>query len=627
MNAKTIAAPIKNVYIHFNSIVGDERGVFCNIAPGGTDNPIFSDGIKNISAPIATQKLVARGGHYHFRLKEHFYTLSGIALFYLYDFRPDSPTYQTGYALILGFEKPKQDLGFPVYAIADGAMPQLEIPAGVYHIFWPLSEEKVVTVHTGSRDYDPADYARPTIEEVPGAKEVFKKVLQKMRAVEETENQKFLPEAKKMAPIKDVLMETSLNNQRNSHSTGTAMLLAKSRTFPQNIDLVDTEGIDSISLHTQGNNTGYMGKMRDNTTDGVKAVITAARNTQLRPLTHTTNKHLIPLANKPMIFYAIEHLAKSGFKEIAIVVSPSDEEIRSFVGNGEKWNITIEYIEQTGGLRGLGHVLKTIKEHRQGNWLKNSSLLLYLGDNIVEVDLPSLIEKFKNERLNCLLSLAKIKNPQRFGVPEFQNGRLIKIEERPLMPKSDYAVAGIYLYDQNVFQAIENLKPSARGDYEIQDIHTHLIENNYKIGWQELESWWKDRGNPEDILEGNSFILEKIERSIEGAIDASATIQGRVAIGGGSKILGRTTIRGPVSIGQRAIIKDSFIGPYTSIGHNAEIQNAEIEYSLIMDDTHIATPSKITNSLIGKNSCVIAANSSLPAGYKIIAGENSTISI
>ena len=588
MQTKIISTPIKDLVIYFNKTVGDQRGVFCDMAPGGTDNPIFHDGIKNISASIATQKLVARGGHYHFRLKENIYTLSGTALWYFYDFRPDSPTYQTGYVVILGFDPPKQNINFPTYTISQGSMAQVDLPAGIYHVFWPISDEKVVVAHTGSHDYDPNDYARPTIEEVPGTKEISEELQEKFN---KTTSQKI-----SLTPISSIIKNAPKEN-----------LLIEEFSSSKN-DLTDL-----------GTNK--------NTVNEMKAIVTAGRNIQLRPLTHTTNKHLIPIANKPMIFYAIEHLVESGFKEIGIIISPEDDELPQIIGNGERWNIKIEYIPQVGGLRGLGHVIKIIKDYKNGTWLNNFPFILYLGDNIIKADLGSLIRKFKKEQLNCLLTLAKIKDPQRFGVPEFRDGKIIKVEERPLQPKSEYAVAGLYIYDQSVFKVLENLKPSIRGDYEISDVHTYLIENNYRVGWQELESWWKDRGKPEDILEGNCFTLEKIEAKIDGHVDHSVIIQGKVSIGAGSKILGRTIIRGPVSIGQRTTIKDSYIGPYTSIGHQAEIHNAEIEYSLITDNTHIYTPSRITNSLIGKNSFIIPASESSPSGFKIIAGENSIISI
>jgi glucose-1-phosphate thymidylyltransferase len=557
MQTKTINTPINDLKIHLNKVVADERGIYCDMAPGGTDNPFFKNGIKHIHGSIAIKKLIPRGGHYHYRLRENFYTLSGTALWYFYDFRKDSPTYQTGYSVILGFNPTEKEIDVPSYAITQGSMAQIFIPPGVYHIFWPLTDEKVIVAGTGSLDYDSSDYARPEISEVPGAKEIFEK-------------------------IKKIF----------------------------------------ISGDTPRPGLGKLAKTGSWRLPKLKAIIAAGRNNNLRSLAHTANKHLIPLANKPMIFYAIEHLAQTGFKEIGIVISPEDKELPKVAGDGERWNIKIKYIPQTGGALGLAHAIKASREY-----LGDDPFIFYLGDNIIKENLRELIDKFFSEKLNCLLGLAKIKNPQRFGVPVFENGKIIKVEERPMEPKSKFAVTGFYVYDKNVHRIIDNLKPSSRGEFEISDVHSELIGQGFNIGWQGLKSWWKDRGKPEDILEGNCFVLEEIDSKIEGLIDPSVEIQGKVEIGANSKILGNSVLRGPISIAQGATIKDSYIGPFTSIGNRTEIYNSEIESSLIMDESYISLPSRVVNSLIGKNSSVISSKNKKPSGHKIIVGENSKIEL
>jgi glucose-1-phosphate thymidylyltransferase len=536
------------------------------MAPGGTDNPFFKDGIKHIHGSIAIKKLVPRGGHYHYHLRENFYTLSGTALWYFYDFRKDSPTYQTGYSVILGFNPAEKEIDVPSYAISQGSMAQIFIPPGVYHIFWPLTDEKVIVAGTGSIDYDSSDYARPEIDEVPGAKEIFEKI-------------------KKVFETPSTLIEKKMR--------------------------ANNEIAASLPEVAPRNDIGKL-----------KAIIAAGRNSNLRPLTHTMNKHLIPLANKPMIFYAIEHLAKTGFKEIGIVINPEDKELPKVVGNGERWNIKIQYIPQTGGALGLAHAIKASREY-----LGDDPFIFYLGDNIIKENLQELIDKFFSEKLNCLLGLAKIKNPQRFGVPVFENGKIIKVEERPMEPKSEFAVTGFYVYDKNVHQIIDNLKPSSRGEFEISDVQSELIGQGFNVGWHKLKSWWKDRGKPEDILEGNSFALEEINSKIDGLIDSSVEIQGKVEIGANSKILGNSVLRGPISIAQGATIRDSYIGPFTSIGNRAEIYNSEIESSLIMDESYVSLPSRIVNSLIGRNSSIVSSKNKKPSGNKIIVGENSKIEL
>ena len=323
-----------------------------------------------------------------------------------------------------------------------------------------------------------------------------------------------------------------------------------------------------------------------------------------------------------MIFYAIEHLAKTGFKEIGIIISPEDKELPKVVGDGKRWNIKIQYILQTGGALGLAHAIKVSREY-----LGDDPFIFYLGDNIIKENLQELIDKFFDEKLNCLLGLAKIKNPQRFGVPVFENGKIIKVEERPMEPKSEFAVTGFYVYDKNVHQIIDNLKPSSRGEFEISDVQSELIGQGFNVGWHKLKSWWKDRGKPEDILEGNRFALEEIKSKTDGLIDPSVEIQGKVEIGANSKILGNSVLRGPISIAQGATIRNSYIGPFTSIGNRAEVYNSEIESSLIMDESYISLPSRIVNSLIGRNSSVISSKNKKPSGHKIIVGENSKIEL
>lgn len=368
----------------------------------------------------------------------------------------------------------------------------------------------------------------------------------------------------------------------------------------------------------------------------MKAIVTAARSGQLKPLTHTVNKHLIPLANKPMIFYALEHIAEAGIKDIGIVISENDKEVPAVVGDGSRLGINITYIPQVGGELGLGHVIKVSKD-----FLGDEKFLLYLGDNIISDDMTALVRNFEESGANCFLTLNKTQNPQRFGVPEFQNGKIVRVEERPVNPKSEFAVAGLYFYDNTAHIAAENIKPSFRGDYEISDIHTYLAQRGHTIGWQEIKNWWKDRGNPRDLLEGNKMILSLKQAPAfaeasagrqgkprqEGTVEATVKLEGAVEIGQGTRIGGNTLIRGPVSIGEYCLIKDSYIGPFTSLGNKIEVHGGSIEHSLIFDDASIVTSAKIVDSVIGAGSTISSKNFEMPEGNKIIVGENSNLSI
>lgn len=357
----------------------------------------------------------------------------------------------------------------------------------------------------------------------------------------------------------------------------------------------------------------------------MKALITAGgRATRLRPITYTINKHLIPLANKPMVFYAIEKIAAVGVKEIGISMNPGETELQKAVGDGSRWGVKITYIEQAGGPLGIAHVVENAK-----SFLGDEPFIFYLGDNIILGSIRRFVEKFEREKLNCVLALSKVRDPQRFGVPEIKDGRIVRVDEKPSEPKSDYAVTGIYIYDKNFFEAFSHIKPSQRGEYEISDIHTWLIENGKAVGYEEITGWWKDTGKPEDLLEGNQLLLnEMAEASREGAeIDASAVLQGKVAVGKGTVIGPRCLIRGPVAIGAGCKIENSYIGPYTSIGNEVEVYNTEIEHSVVFDYVDINCSTRIVDSLIGMNATVTSAHATLPLGHKLVVGDNAIVEI
>lgn len=358
----------------------------------------------------------------------------------------------------------------------------------------------------------------------------------------------------------------------------------------------------------------------------MKALITAGgRATRLRPITWTINKHLIPLANKPMIFFAIEKIVEAGVKEIGINVNPGDTEIARAVGDGSRWGVKITCIEQTGGPKGLGHILKVARP-----FLGDDDFIFYLGDNIILGSITAFVDQFRRERPNALLALAKVRDPQRFGVPELRDGKIVRVDEKPAEPKSDFAVTGIYVYDKNVFRAVDAIQPSARGEYEISDVHTWLIEHGFVVGYKEITGWWKDTGKPEDLLEGNQLLLAELagtDMRDEGETAPGAVLNGRIRIGRGSKIGNRVLIRGPVVIGENCVIENSYIGPYTSIGNGVEVYNTEIEHSVVFDNVDINCSKRIVDSLIGHNATIVSAHSTMPMGHKLIIGDNSMVEI
>ncbi|MDX1607718.1 MAG: glucose-1-phosphate thymidylyltransferase [Candidatus Spechtbacterales bacterium] len=355
----------------------------------------------------------------------------------------------------------------------------------------------------------------------------------------------------------------------------------------------------------------------------MKAIITAGTGSHLRPLTHIKNKHLLELANKPLIFYAVEKVAEAGINDIGVVVREGNAEIQRVLGDGSRWDVNITYIPQVGGEKGIAHAVYCAQD-----FLGDDPFMVYLGDNIVNEDLKPLVDKFQKTDANCLLALAKVPRPERFGVPVLdKNQNIVRVEERPIKPKSDYAVAGLYFYDKNVHNAYPYIQPSFRGSYEISDLHTWLVQNGYNVEWHEIKHWWKDRGSASDLLEGNAMALDTIERKINGKIENSVRIEGNVKIGEGTKVGGRTVIRGPVVIGEHCLIKDSYIGPYTSVGNKVEMHGAHIEHSLVYEHAAITSKRKISDSIIGEHSIISNAEHETPKTTRVIVAENSSISI
>lgn len=356
-------------------------------------------------------------------------------------------------------------------------------------------------------------------------------------------------------------------------------------------------------------------------------MITAGgRGTRLRPITHTSNKHLIPIANKPMIFYAIEAVVAAGVHEIGIVVNPETiEELREALGNGERWGALISFIVQKEP-SGLAHVVKISQD-----FIKDDSFIFYLGDNVIVGGINRFVQAFSDNETDCHLVLSKVKDPHRFGVPELNNGRIIGVEEKPNQPKSPYAVTGIYIYNRHIFEAVNAIKPSLRGELEISDAHQYLIDKGYSIGYSEVTGWWKDTGQPEDLLEANRFVLDQMIEDldgsmVEGDVDSESELCGKVIIDKGAKIV-HSQIRGPVVIAKGSLIENSYIGPYTSIYNDCQIKNSELEYSIIMERCQIIDIDvRIEKSLLGRD-VIVSCGKSRPKTQKFIVGDESRIEL
>jgi len=353
----------------------------------------------------------------------------------------------------------------------------------------------------------------------------------------------------------------------------------------------------------------------------VKALIASGgRGTRLRPLTHTQNKHLIPIANKPILHYAIEAAVDAGIKQIGIIHNADSNEVPDAIGNGKRWGVKITFIPQKTPA-GLAHVVKIAEK-----FIGKDNFIFYLGDNMVVGGVKRFVDEFEKSDCNCWLTLAKVKDPERFGVPVIKNGRIIKVEEKPAKPKSQYAVAGIYIYDRHIFEAVKKIKPSKRGELEISDAHTYLIEQGYKVGYSEITGWWKDTGKPSDLLEANRLVLDNIEPNLKGVADRASSVLGKVFLDEGAKVI-NSVIRGPAVIGKNALIENSYIGPFTSIGNNTTIRNAEVEYSIVLRDSKITNVKlRIEGSILGNDVEIVDAIGK-PHVHRFMIGDQSRIEI
>jgi glucose-1-phosphate thymidylyltransferase len=353
----------------------------------------------------------------------------------------------------------------------------------------------------------------------------------------------------------------------------------------------------------------------------VKALIASGgRGTRLRPLTHTQNKHLIPIANKPILHYAIEAAVDAGIKQIGIVYNAGTREVQDAIGNGKRWGVRITYIPQKAPL-GLAHVVKISQA-----FVGKDDFIFYLGDNMVVGGVKRFIQEFQSSGCNCFLTLAKVRDPERFGVPEITKGKIVRVEEKPKKPKSQFAVAGIYIYDSTIFEAVKKIQPSARGELEISDAHTYLIRKGYTVGYSEITGWWKDTGKPSDLLEANRLVLDNVEPRLMGEVDRSSTVVGKVILEEGSKIT-NSVVRGPCIIGKNTIIENSYIGPFTSVGDNNVIRSSEVEYSILLSECKVLNVKlRIEGSILGSDVEIVEATGK-PHVHRFMIGDQSRVEV
>jgi glucose-1-phosphate thymidylyltransferase len=349
-------------------------------------------------------------------------------------------------------------------------------------------------------------------------------------------------------------------------------------------------------------------------------ILSGGKGTRLRPLTYTSAKQLVPVANKPVLFYGIEAIAEAGIREIGIVVGDTQAEIRAAVGDGSRWGVKVQYIEQDAP-RGLAHAVKISRDY-----IGDEPFVVYLGDNLLNKGITQFVRDFDAPKPAAQILLTRVPDPQMFGVAQLDNGKVVRLVEKPKEPIGDLALVGVYMFGPEVFESVNRIKPSFRNELEITDAIQDLIDRGLTVRPHIVDGWWKDTGKLEDMLEANRLILETFERRVEGTVDSESRIEGKVVVEKGA-VIERSTIRGPAIIGCGARIVGAYVGPFTSIGNDVEIKDSEIEHSIVLEGSSVRDlANRVIDSLIGRN-VRIWRDPVKPSAYRFMLGDNSEVGI
>jgi glucose-1-phosphate thymidylyltransferase len=356
-------------------------------------------------------------------------------------------------------------------------------------------------------------------------------------------------------------------------------------------------------------------------------ILSGGKGTRLRPITHTSAKQLVPVANKPVLFYGIEAMAEAGIEQVGIIIAPeTGQEIREAAGDGSRFGVEITYVVQDEPA-GLAHAVLTAEP-----FLGDSPFVMYLGDNLLQGGISDLVAAFREHEPDALILLTPVPDPENYGVAELaeasvagEMGRVVRLVEKPAEPATDLALVGVYMFTAGIHDAARAIEPSARGELEITDAIQHLVDRGLRVEPHIVRGWWKDTGRLEDMLEANRLILDNLIERHEGEL-IDSQVDGRVVIEAGAR-LERTTVRGPAVIGAGAQLSDCYIGPYTAIGENCSISGAEVEHSILLAGSSVCDlDGRMESSLLGRNVTVRRGNRQ-PRAYRFMVGDNSDISI
>jgi glucose-1-phosphate thymidylyltransferase len=368
----------------------------------------------------------------------------------------------------------------------------------------------------------------------------------------------------------------------------------------------------------------------------VKALILAGgAGTRLRPITHTRAKQLVPVANKPILFYGLEAIADAGIKEVGIVVGDTAAEVRGAVGDGSSWGLSVTYIPQDAPL-GLAHAVLIAKD-----FLGADDFVMYLGDNLLKQSLRDFVERFEADRARAMaptlggtsedgpcaqILLKVVPDPHRFGVAELnEDGSVIRLLEKPAEPPSNLALVGVYLFDARIHDAVAAIEPSGRGELEITDAIQWLVDQGLRVSTEVLDGWWIDTGKLTPLLEANRLILETLDRRIDGEVDAESELDGRVVLEAGARVV-RSHIRGPAVVGADTVLIDTFVGPFSAIGRRCVIEASEIEHSVILDDCRVIGAGRLEDSLLGHH-VEVTRTDRRPRATRLMVGDHSQVDL
>jgi len=363
-------------------------------------------------------------------------------------------------------------------------------------------------------------------------------------------------------------------------------------------------------------------------------ILSGGAGTRLRPITHTSAKQLVPVANKPILFYGIEDMARAGIEEIGIVVGETRDEIVAAVGDGSRFGVRVTYLPQAEPL-GLAHAVLIAAD-----FLGDDDFVMYLGDNLLRQGIGTFVEAFERDRRaaaapalgaevdapSAQILLAHVADPERFGVAELNDsGEVVRLVEKPPVPPSDLALVGVYLFDRSIHEAVRAISPSARGELEITDAIQWLIDHGRRVRHEVVDGWWIDTGKLAPLLEGNRLILETITSRVDGTVDSDSRLEGRVVIEEGAMLI-NSTVRGPAIVGRDTVVRDSYIGPYTSVYFGCEIVNTEIEHSVVLEQSRIEGVPRMQDSLIGKQ-VVVTRSEARPKATRLMLGDHSVVDL